>query len=188
MKIRYLLLGLIPILVISLAFSLFANIPGQINSDGIKYTGVACRQVIRADGTVEPQECVHNIVTTAGKNAIKDYVGLSNAAKANFSTLAVANCSLGQAVGDTDLCGGERWTTCSVTIAGPDTGFPNSQGTGNWSTSHQWTSSCDTVYVNATGVYNSTAPGTMLAEANWTPVTTLMNGDKLNVTYYIWIT
>ena len=49
---------------------------------------------------------------------------------------------------------------------------------------YQWTSTCDNAYVNGTGLYNSTAADKILfAETNFTSSVTLMNGDKLNVTW-----
>jgi hypothetical protein len=95
--------------------------------------------------------------------------------------LALANNTVAQSASDTNLQG--EWTTCGLARA---TGTLTSINTGNWSISYQWTSTCDNVIVNATGIYNTTASGNLFAETTFA-TTTLQTNDKINVTYYTWV-
>lgn len=156
-------------------------------SDKVGYVGIPCIQVTRANGEVEPQLCTHNIITTLGKNWIKEMAMGSGAPGNNWTRIAIGGNSSPLAVGDATL--GGIWNSCGLANV---TGTMVAIGTGNWSIQNQWTSSCDNSYVNTTGIYNYTtgagaASGNLLAEAYWSPNTNLMNGDKLNVTYYTWV-
>ncbi|MEM3609575.1 MAG: hypothetical protein QXK49_01805 [Candidatus Aenigmatarchaeota archaeon] len=163
------------IALIALALTLNFNSPVTSTTQSIKYTGVAC--IYKNSELVT---CKHNIITNKGKDLIKtDMMGTG---AVTLDQLAVANSTSAQSASDTDLQG--EWTTCGLARA---TGALTSIGTGNWSINYQWTSTCDNVYVNATGIYNTTASGNLFAETTWSPTTTLMNGDKLNVTYYTWV-
>lgn len=148
-------------------------------SDGLKEHGLICAQVTRADGTVEPAICNHNLITNYGKDMIKmDMMGtaqvqIDNLAVGNSTTLAVTDTSL---PGQHAVCG---FTQTAGTLA--------SVGIGNWSLMYQWTSTCNNWNVNSTAIYNTTNATGIFAEAAWSPTTVLQNGDKLNVTYYTWV-
>lgn len=153
---------------------------------GITYHSSVCKVVTRADGRIENLGCNHNVVNNGGLNFIRDCVGngLCGAPTA-FRQMAIANCTTTPAAAHTVLCNAanNEWTTCGLANA---TSTYYQFGTGAWNVSYQWTSSCDTAYVNATGLYNATQAGTLLASNTFTSVT-LMNGDKLNVTWGIWV-
>jgi len=179
------LLG-IGLLLVFLAIAV--TIPDQINpvqttstqTQGLVYHGAVC--IYKNGELIGP--CKHNLLTTAGKNAIKDYIG-STGTENPFDWIAVANNSEAQVVGDTSLQG--EWSTCG--LAGTDGTFYNF-GDGAWNISNEWTvSGCGTtptIYVNGTGLYNASAD-TLFAENTFSLVT-LQDGDKLNVTWGIWVT
>jgi len=163
--------------LVLIALAVIFNFNGSTSSasQDIKYTGVAC--IYKNNELVA---CNHNIITNRGKDLIK--IDMMGTGTVTLDQLAVANNTVAQSASDTDLQG--EWSTCGLSRT---TGTLTSIGTGNWSINYQWTSSCDNVYVNATGIYNTTASGNLFAETTWSPTTTLMNGDKLNVTYYTWV-
>lgn len=163
------------ILSIITMFILQTNFLNSMTFSNIKYTGVAC--IYKNDELIT---CKHNIITDRGKDLIK--IDMMGTGAVTLDKLAIANNTVAQSASDTNLQG--EWTTCGLSVA---TVTPTSVGTGNWSVSNQWTSTCDNAYVNATGVYNTTTSGNLFAETTWSPTTTLMNGDKLTVTYYMWV-
>jgi hypothetical protein len=123
-------------------------------------------------------ECTHNLITNAGKEMIEN--DLKNSATVTVNQIAIANNTVPQSPSDTALQG--EWTTCGLSKA---TAGIIDNGIGNWSLTYQWTSTCDNSIVNATGIYDSVS-NTLFAETTFTTVT-LQNGDKLNVTYTIWV-
>jgi hypothetical protein len=130
--------------------------------------------------------CRHNLVSDGGKDFLKECLGTGACgAPTAFTNMTLANCTVSQAPGQTELCGGQDWTSCGM---GPDdpTDGPtySSAGTGAWNVSATWTSTCDNVIVNATALYNNTL---MFAQNNFTTVT-LMSSDQINVTWGIWVT
>jgi hypothetical protein len=141
----------------------------QVANENLKYTGVAC--IYKNDKLIE---CKHNLITNRGKDLIK--LDMMGSAVVTLDQLALANNTSPQSASDTNLQG--EWTTCGLARA---TGTLTSIGTGNWSINYQWTSTCDNAIVNATGIYNTTALGNLFAETTFA-TTTLMNGDKINVT------
>jgi len=154
--------------------------------EGIKYHSSVCKVVTRADGRIEDLGCNHNVVNNGGLNFIKECLGNGGCGTPTaFKQMAVANCTTTPAAAHTVLCNAasNEWITCGLNNA---TATYVTAGTGAWNETYQWTSSCDTVYVNATGLYNATTAGTLLASNTFTTVT-LMNGDKLNVTWGIWV-
>jgi len=173
MKIKVGLFAGAPLLVLTAIFLL--SVAPQISGDGIRYTGYVC---IYKNG--ELITCKHNIITDRGKDLIKmDMMGTDTV---TLNVLAVANNTAGVSASDTNLQG--EWTTCNLSAV---TVTPTSVGTGNWSLSYEFTSTCDSVNVNAVGVYNETKSGNLFAETTWSPTTVLNNGDKLRITYYLWV-
>lgn len=178
------LLG-IGVLLVFLAIAV--TIPGQINSvqmtqtqiQGLMYNSQVC--IYKNNQLIE---CSSNLLTNDGKDAIKNYIGSTGTVNP-FDWLAVANNTVAQAVGDSSLQG--EWSTCG--LAGADGTYYDYE-TGAWNISHQFTvSGCGTtpnIDVNATGLYNASAD-TLFAENTFTLVT-LQDGDKLNVTWGIWVT
>ncbi len=176
MRKEYFVLGLASLAVV-LAVTL--SFGGNSANDKFSLQGMVC---IYKNGQLI--ECKHNLITNAGKDHIKECIGAgSTTSGCRMGYLALANCTNGVSASDTSLCNGQEWTTCGLARA--DATY-NSIGTGNWSHTYQWTSSCDNAIVNATGLFNASSGGTLFAETTFTSVT-LMNGDKLNVTYYTWV-
>jgi hypothetical protein len=164
----------IPLALVAVA--LLVNLKAQqvMTSENLKYTGVAC--VYKNDQLIG---CYHNLITNRGKDLIK--IDMMGTGAVTLDQLALANNTVAQSASDTNLQG--EWTTCGLARV---TGTLTSIGTGNWSISYQWTSTCDNAIVNATGIYNTTFSGNLFAETTFA-TTTLMNGDKINVTYYTWV-
>ncbi|MFH1473843.1 MAG: hypothetical protein ABIE55_03015 [Candidatus Aenigmatarchaeota archaeon] len=126
--------------------------------------------------------CSPNLVTNVGKEFLEGCLGQGGCGTPTaFTTLALANCTNGVAVGDTTLCNGQVWSTCGL---GQQAGTYVNFGIGQWNVTYTWTSSCDNAIVNATGMYNSTH---LFAENIFTSVT-LQTNDQINVTWGIWVT
>jgi hypothetical protein len=170
---KKIILAILPLILIAAILTSSAKIQLGVN-DNLKYTGVAC--IYKNDQLIG---CYHNLITNRGKDLIK--LDMMGQAEVTLDQLALANNTVAQSATDTNLQG--EWTTCGLARA---TGTLTSIGIGNWSINYVWTSTCDNVIVNATGIYNTTAPGNLFAETTF-PTTTLMNGDKINVTYYTWV-
>jgi hypothetical protein len=143
-------------------------------NENLKYTGVAC--IYKNDQLIG---CYHNLITNQGKNFIKQ--DMMGTVAITLNKLAIANSTTAQSAADTSLAG--EWSTCGLARA---TGTLTDIGIGNWSINYVWTSTCDNAIVNATGIYNETGTTVLFAETTF-PTTTLMNGDKINVTYYTWV-
>ena len=164
------------ILVLAVAFYL-NPIEGSENSDAtINYYSQVCTYV---NGDLN--SCGHNIVTNAGLNHLKEFLGQGNAGSANASIIAVGNGTAPVAGSATlnneiDDCGFSRPGATYASI-----------GTGNWSLTHTWTSSCNSEVVNTTALFNDSSGGTMFAGNSFTSVT-LQANDQLNVTWTIWVT
>jgi hypothetical protein len=137
--------------------------------ENLKYTGVAC--IYKNDQLIG---CYHNLITNQGKDYIKQ--DMMGTAAITLNKLAIANSTTAQSAANINLQG--EWTTCGLARA---TGTLTSIGTGNWSINYVWTSTCDNAIVNATGIYNETGTDVLFAETTFA-TTTLMNGDKINVT------
>jgi len=148
----------------------------------ILYTGIACLQVIRSDGTKEPEECKHNIITNRGLTFLKMSVN-GSWGTTNLNTLALGNATAAQAATDTAL-GGLYTGTCNLSAAAAT--YAGLSPNGNSSLNYLFTTNCSTVYVNATGIYNATTSGNLFAETTFS-TKTLNSGDQINETYYWWI-
>lgn len=144
----------------------------------LHYEGMACVTAIVSGEKVD-LGCKHNIITTGGKNMIRDSAMGVNWNKLN--RLAIANNTVAQGASDTSLQG--IYSTCDLGIQSVT---PLLIGTGNWSVNYTWTSSCDSTYVNATGIYNETTATALFAETTFTTVT-LNTNDQLQIIYYTWV-
>jgi len=154
---------------------------GPVGED-FGYVGIACTQVIRADGNVEDLGCQHNLITTIGKEYIKAALN-STAGMWNFTNLTLGGNTSAMAVGDTDLANIFSGST-NLTLGSAAYAYISA---GNSSLSREWTANA-TAIVNSTGIYNtSNAAAKLFAEAYFGSSTTLLSGDKINVTYYWWI-
>jgi len=165
--------------------SIYSVSATPINSDisyGVKYTGIACEQVIRVDGTVEDLGCQHNLVTNRGLEIVKTALN-GTAGFWNLTNLTVGGNTTPQSAADTSLANAFATNGLAPVLA-----TYTVMGTGNSSLNYQWTVATAQSTVNTTGIYNQTSANTnFFAEAYWTPATVLQIGDKLNVTYYWWV-
>jgi hypothetical protein len=163
----------IPLALVAVA--LLVNLKAQqvMTGENLKYTGVAC--VYKNDQLIG---CYHNLITNNGKNLIKQ--DMMGTATVTLNQIAIANNTVAQSASDTTLQG--EWTTCGLAKA---TGTLTDIGVGNWSINYQWTSTCNNAIVNATGIYDSVS-NTLFAETTF-PTTTLQANDKINITYYTWV-
>jgi len=178
-----------------------AGVATGSETESIGYTGMVCKQVIRANGVVEPQFCDHNIVTLNGTNfTTSQLFGAPSAAAAT----EIENISLGNGTGtsppqtgDTSSFGGIIEAGCSG-LAPSNTlswiNIPNATagtyitGSGNVSANHKWTAGCGSgtgIEVNRTAISSTTLP--FFAVNQFTNVF-LQTNDQLNVTWYVWIT
>ena len=146
----------------------------------IHYTGIVCPIVTRTSGEVITLACHHNLLTDRGRELIE--LEMRGDASVVLDKIAIGNCSDGTQL-PTDTNMQSEWLACGL---GNATGTLKDEGTGNWSITYEWTSACDGAIMNATGIYNTTMPGNLFAEANYTSVT-LNTGEKLNITYFIWV-
>ncbi|GAH09362.1 unnamed protein product, partial [marine sediment metagenome] len=70
------LLAFILVGVFALGFSMNnSNNPSNAIGEEIGYHSMVCRQITRADGTVEPSECNSNTLYNTGKDLIREYLG-----------------------------------------------------------------------------------------------------------------
>ena len=167
---------LIPVSLVVLALVMFSIKPITNSETVLKYHSNVC---VYVNG--ELVSCQHNLLTNAGKNAIKDRLGSPGNLNV-FDYIALANNTVAQSATDTALQG--EWTTCGLSRT---QGTFASEGVGNWSITAIFTSSCDDVIVNATGLYNATSGGTLFAETTF-PTRTLYDGDSIQIKWYIWVT
>jgi len=162
----------------------------------ITYHANVCKKVTRADGTVEDLGCSKNIFTNAGKNHTRDQLtGIIGSTTTLMDDIAVANVSGGagctaQTDDDTTLCG--EYTTCGLGRTSVANTFVRANASalpvaGNWTVGGEFTSTCATQPVNGTGLFNATSGGTLFALNTFTTAT-LETNDKINITWFIWLT
>lgn len=164
----------------------------------LSYHAKVCKQVTRADGTVEDLGCSKNLFNTDGMNFTRDLMSAvaGNGTAASLRFIAVSNktglqCLANQVATDTFLCG--EYNVCGLSRGVADgirlnsTAVPTS---GNWTITKEFTAtgSCD---VNATGLFNTTTVNqsdeVFFAQNTFTTAT-LATNDKINVTWFIWVT
>ena len=126
-----------------------------------------------------------NVLYNTGKEAIEDYLMEGAGNNDAFDWIQLCNAS-------TSSCGAPSagkteayslHTTCGmVGVAG--TAGTNA-ASGNWTVYNEFTSSCDNTKTNVSRLVNDDDDD--LAGNSFTMVT-LQNGDKLNVTWDVWVT
>lgn len=153
--------------------------------DALNYDSSVCTYVTRADGTVESLGCSHNLLTDAGKNAIRaamttsdgvafQYIGLCNATAGCNATNAADSTLYNEfPAGATGLNRTNAATYLKTT-------------TGNWSYSRTFTAGADNMVTNKTGIFNAASGGTMLAVNTFTTAT-LQTNDQITVNWSIWV-
>ncbi|MCX6819326.1 MAG: hypothetical protein NT129_05020 [Candidatus Aenigmarchaeota archaeon] len=177
------LLGLVAILAAFTAGTMFSSpIASTLVGDSVTYKGVicACKNTngICYEG-MQGAYCNHNVVTNAGKNAIKQYLGV--AAGGNFTFLAVGN-GTAPAAGDTTLN-----LEAAGSLARAAGTYYSNAGNGNWSLVKSWTVSASFMSINSTAIFNQSATGTMLCGGTFTSVN-LENADQLTINYTLAVT
>jgi hypothetical protein len=136
-------------------------------------------------------ECSHNTVQNIGLNWTIATISQVAVASGNMSIIALGNHTTAETATLTFL--NNTATNAAIPDCGmtPVAGTVAWVGTGNISITHEWTdSNCADLVVNTTALYNQTANGTaltMFAGKNFANSVTLQNGDKLNVTWYVWV-
>jgi hypothetical protein len=144
---------------------------------GIEYHSSVC--VYKNNELIQ---CSPNTLTDEGTEFIETELGTTP------STNSIDNMQLGNGSASTSSSTALDGliTTCGL---GPAAITWSSVGTGNISASYEWTSTCDNIVVNTTGL-NCTACSSSIdffAGNSFTDVT-LQTNDKINVTWYIWVT
>lgn len=119
----------------------------------------------------------------------------------NKQQLAGAGCEGAVNATELFLCG-EHNTSCGLGRAAGDAVRVNvstAPSAGNWTITREFTSTCNGVDVNVTGLFNSTTNDTSVRENTTTinryvffaqntfTTATLQNNDKINVTWFIWV-
>lgn len=123
----------------------------------------------------------HNLVTDAGLNHLKAFLGVGSAGSANSTFIAVGNGSAPVAAS----------TTLNSEIA--ESGFERavstytSTGTGAWKLEKIYTATGTVNSINSTALFNATSGGTMFAGNTFSSANFIAN-DILNVTWTVAIT
>ena len=177
---KSLIFSIIAVLFISVfVFALNSqSSPSGELGDSITYNSNVCRQVIRADGTIEPAECSHNLLYDAGKNLIRTYLGDTGGGTDEVDQISLCNATLGCGVPQAN--NGETYSEFSDCGLSEATGTFNAGGTGNWSISNQFTATCDDLVTNVTRLRNTA--GTNFAGNTFTLVT-LQSADLLLINW-----
>jgi hypothetical protein len=166
-----------------ISVSSVSNVMSKGTPSSIEYHSEVCKNVIRySTGEIEDLGCTPNIVTNAGLNHLKEFLGQGNAGSVNASIITVGNGTAPVAASTTL---NNEITDCGFSRQGATY---TSIGTGNWSLTKTWTDvSCNGLVVNTTALFNASTSGTMFAGNSFTSVT-LQSNDQLNVTWTIWVT
>lgn len=154
----------------------------------INYHSQVCKQITRADGTIEEPECSHNVLYTDGANYIRKMLTLGSASAADNIT----NISLCNAVGTggcttpvaADVAIGSGYNELTGGLA-PKIGTVLNTGNGNWSVSATFTSTADNVQTNVTRITNGTI--TYPFAGNSFTLATLQTNDQITVNWTIWV-
>lgn len=187
--------AIIAILVVALigvsALSIYSAISVNGDHQSMKYMTAVTHQV-NHDGVWGPVIYDgHNLVVNYGLNWTMGrlfgvpstgvspitVIALGNLSNVTEGLLFLNNTASNQAIADCSL------TPTNVTS-------PIYVSNQNISLSAEWTSSCSGLIVNTTALYNQTgnASNIMFAGKNFSSSVTLQSGDKLNVTWYVWVT
>ena len=126
-----------------------------------------------------------NQLYDTGKEAIEDYLADGLGGGDAFDWIELCNSS-------TSSCGAPSAGKAEVYSAHTTCGMSKAAGvvgtnapSGNWTVYYEFTSTCDSTETNVSRLVNADADD--LAGNSFTAVT-LQNGDKLNVTWDVWVT
>ncbi|MBI2543567.1 MAG: hypothetical protein HYW24_05285 [Candidatus Aenigmarchaeota archaeon] len=180
------------------------------NEEGttITYHAVVCKKVTRADGTIEDLGCSKNLFTHAGMNFTRNQlggtiVGATNGTLANTSVDVIAlgvrgvstpPCGAAQNATELYMCGEFNSSVTGLTRARADAVRINDTDAptaGNWTITKEFTASVG-VDVNETGLFNGTTANqtgqdVFFAQNTFTTASLAAN-DKINITWFIWVT
>lgn len=153
--------------------------------EGLKYNSWVCTYVTRADGSIEDNGCSHNLLTNAGKNAIRDAVATGSTAA--FQYIGLCNATAG--CNATNAADGSLYNEFPNGATGLNRSNAATKlytGTGNWSYSRTFVAGADNMVTNKTGIFNATTGATMLAVNTFT-TSTLQTNDQITVNWTIWV-
>jgi len=170
--------------VFVMAFSMGSDLNNNpTNSQMIGYNSMVCKEVTRADGTVEPKDCSHNILYTTGKEAIEVSLGTGSADAFDWIELCdsvAAGCGVPQADSS------ETYTAHGADGLEAVAGTVGSNApSGNWSVWNTFTATADNQLTNVSHLTNDA--DVELAGNNFGLVN-LSNGDSLLLNWTIWVT
>ena len=183
----YIVLPILALMVFSIVGISRNQEQNQVNSQDtlIRYSSNVCTSVLRADGNKEELGCSSNLLTTAGKNLIKNYLGTSQGDSVDY--IALCNQTLGTASGG---CSDPAVGNTTLSSEYTQGGLARAQGTylsnsdGNWSITYTFTATDDALETNMTGLFNASSDGTLFALNTFTDVT-LQTNDQLSVNWTI---
>src|SRR3990167_486804 len=181
-------------IVLAFVIGLSINNNTQSTSDGmsLKYSAVQC---VYKNG--ELIECNPNLFNTDGMNFTRDLMSAvdGNGTASSLRFISVGNktgtqCLTGQVATDTFLCG--EYNTCGLSRGVADAIRLNSTApptSGNWTITKEFTAtgSCD---VNSTGLFNTITvnqSNEVFFAQNTFTTASLSSNDKLNITWFIWV-
>jgi len=194
------LLSIVAFVFVASNFSmtLVAPVSGSKPGSTITYKGISC---VYLNGQL--WECSENLFTRKGQNLTREaLLGGGNVIRNATEFIAVGNASdsvirsangvvgqslLGEYTARNSTCG---LTRAAGTIRNVTGGCTESSCAGNWSIMNEFTSTCDSTLVNTTGLYAddyTVDNNTLFAENNFTSAT-LQTNDKINVTWFVFVT
>ena len=164
------------------SFGATTSVQSESTSGGTEGIGYHSMVEVYKNGELVSRQ--HNVLFIGGNETIE--TALKGGTIGNVSVISLCNATT---LGETSACATpisagtaafKDFTGCGLTNA---TGLISDRGTGNYSASYEWTSTCDNRVTNVTLLTNGT---TNFAGTTFTSVT-LQTNDKLNVTWYVWI-
>ena len=183
---KYFLIPILAVIIIGVFALGYSQNDSPSNDVGgvISYHSSICKTVTRADGTIEPTMCSHNVLYNTGKDEIETYLADGLGAGDAFDWIELGNASADSGTPQADKS--EAYTpygaVCGLdTVAGTVDANP---GNGNWSVHHEFTSTCDGV--NMTMVRFTNAAGDDLSGNDFT-IVTLQNLDKILINGTFWV-
>ena len=123
------------------AFGFSMNPTPELNSaQSIEYNSMVCKEVTRADGTIEPAECSANQIYDTGKEAIEDYLGEGSGGGDAFDWIELGDAAL--ATGAPSAGKAEAYTAHDADGLSAAAGVVGTTSAvdGNWTVYKQFTS------------------------------------------------
>lgn len=174
---------LVAVAVVAIYSIVQVNVP--LTSAAVSGVDIGSSVCIYYNDQLVGDECTHNAMMTDGLNFVKTLIGNWSGGGNPVKWIALGNTSSAET--DQSALPGEA-TSCALSRA---EGAYATVGNGNWSITKQFTVTGCTggnIVINTTALFNNSASGMMFAGKNFSSPVTLMNGDQLNITWYIWVT